>query len=93
VIDERRFVGDHVLYGAKLERSAREPKRAERKLVTYRYASRSSAAAQALALDRLERCAQTDVVVNRQAVDRFFETPSGGATLRRPPIFKKREER
>jgi hypothetical protein len=48
---------------------------------------------QAIAFDRLQRCGQTDVVENRQAVDRVFETPSGGTSLRCPPIFKKRVER
>ena len=48
---------------------------------------------QAIAFDSLQRCGQTDVVGNRQAVDRVFETPSSGTSLRRPPIFKKRVER
>lgn len=48
---------------------------------------------QAIAFDSLKRCGQTDVVGNRQAVDRVFETPGSGTSLRRPPIFKKRVER
>ncbi|MBK8212312.1 MAG: beta-propeller domain-containing protein [Myxococcales bacterium] len=75
---QNRFVGDHVLYGSKLERSAREPKRAERKLVTYRYASRSSAAAQALALDhdveRIEPIGSDALVVGSQGDDLVFSS-------------------
>jgi hypothetical protein len=75
---QNRFVGDHVLYGSKLERSAREPKRAERKLVTYRYASRSSSAAQALALDhdveRIEPIGSDALVVGSQGDDLVFSS-------------------
>lgn len=80
---QNRFVGDHVLYGAKLERSAREPKRAERKLVAYRYASRSSAAAQALALDhdveRIEPIGSDALVVGSQGDDLVFSSIALGS--------------
>lgn len=80
---QNRFVGDHVLYGAKLERSARAPKRAERKLVAYRYASRSSAAAQALALDhdveRIEPIGSDALVVGSQGDDLVFSSIALGS--------------
>lgn len=80
---QNRFVGDHVLYGAKLERSAREPKRAERKLVTYRYASRSSAAAEVLALDhdveRIEPIGSDALVVGSRGDDLVFSSIALGS--------------
>jgi hypothetical protein len=47
----------------------------------------------AIALDRLQRRAETGFVEYRQAVDRVFETPGRGTFRRCPPIFEKRLER
>jgi hypothetical protein len=48
---------------------------------------------QAVALDSLQRRAETGFVENRQAIDRVFETPGDWSSRRCPPIFEKRVER